>query len=52
MVVLTGEGKAFVAGADIRVMIDQNAMEAVNFSNLGQEVILKMEALRSRSSPR
>jgi enoyl-CoA hydratase len=46
VVVLTGAGdKAFVAGADIKVMVRQSPMEARHFSALGQETILKMEAL-------
>ena len=46
VVVLTGAGaKAFVAGADIKVMMNQNSLEARNFSAMGQETILKMEEL-------
>jgi enoyl-CoA hydratase len=46
VVVLTGAGdKAFVAGADIKVMMNQTPMEARYFSALGQNTILKMEAL-------
>ena len=46
VVVLTGAGdKAFVAGADIKVMMAQNPLEGRNFSALGQEVILKLESL-------
>lgn len=47
VVVLTGAGdKAFVAGADIKEMMEQNSLQARNFSSLGQEVILKLEALQ------
>ena len=46
VVVLTGAGdKAFVAGADIKVMMKQTPMEARYFSALGQETVLKMESL-------
>ncbi len=46
VVVLTGAGdKSFVAGADIKVMMNQAPLEARGFSALGQEVILKMEGL-------
>ena len=46
VVVLTGAGdKAFVAGADIKVMMNQTPLEARYFSALGQETILKMESL-------
>ncbi|MBU2547447.1 MAG: enoyl-CoA hydratase/isomerase family protein [Proteobacteria bacterium] len=46
VVVLTGAGdKAFVAGADIKVMMEHVPLEGRNFSALGQEVILKIEGL-------
>jgi enoyl-CoA hydratase len=38
VIILTGEGKAFVAGADIAEMRDMSAMEARKFSELGQRV--------------
>jgi len=45
-VILTGAGdKAFVAGADIKVMMNQTPLEARYFSALGQEAVLKMEGL-------
>ena len=34
--VITGEGKAFVAGADIAEMVDKNGEEGTAFSKLGQ----------------
>lgn len=34
--VITGEGKAFVAGADIAEMVDKNGEEGTSFSKLGQ----------------
>ena len=38
VIVLTGEGKAFVAGADISEMKDMSALKAREFSHLGQGV--------------
>ena len=38
VIVLTGEGKAFVAGADISEMKDMSALQAREFSHLGQGV--------------
>lgn len=44
--VLIGEGeKAFIAGADIKEMLDMNIEDAQKFSLLGQEVTLIMENL-------
>jgi enoyl-CoA hydratase len=39
VIILTGEGKAFVAGADIAEMKDMSALEAREFSHLGQRVV-------------
>ncbi len=36
IMVITGDGKAFVAGADIAEMVDKNGEEGTNFSRLGQ----------------
>ena len=44
--VLTGEGKAFIAGADIKQMHEMAPVEASEFSRLGNSVMLKMERLR------
>ncbi|MEG1257288.1 short-chain-enoyl-CoA hydratase [Clostridium sp.] len=44
-VILTGEGKAFVAGADISEMQNLNALEGKQFSMLGNEVFRKLEKL-------
>lgn len=41
--ILTGEGKAFVAGADIAKMKEFNVNEGQAFSELGQTVFRKME---------
>lgn len=38
VIILTGEGKAFVAGADIAVMKDMPPLKAREFSQLGQRV--------------
>jgi len=44
-VVLTGAGRAFVAGADIAAMRDLGPAEAGEFSRLGQETFARLEAL-------
>ena len=44
-VVVTGAGKAFVAGADIAQMTSYGPIEAEAFANLGQRVAAQMEAL-------
>jgi len=44
-VVLTGEGKAFVAGADITEMKDLDAISGRKFGNLGNKVFRKLETL-------
>jgi len=44
-IVITGEGKAFVAGADIAEMVDKNSREGTEFSLLGQSVFRKIEKL-------
>ncbi len=43
--ILTGEGRAFVAGADISEMKDLNAVEGKRFSELGNSVFRKLEKL-------
>lgn len=45
MLIITGEGKAFVAGADIREMQDKNLSESKKFAELGHEVFRKIELL-------
>jgi enoyl-CoA hydratase len=45
VVVITGEGKAFVAGADIAEMCDKTQQEGYDFSKFGQAVFAKIEAL-------
>ena len=44
-VILTGEGKAFVAGADIIEMKDLDVMGGRRFGNLGNKVFRKLETL-------
>ncbi len=45
VVVFTGEGKAFIAGADIKEMAGLSAEEGRCFGKLGQSVFLKVEQL-------
>jgi enoyl-CoA hydratase len=45
VIVITGAGKAFVAGADIKEMKDKNPQEARLFSQLGSEVFKKIEEM-------
>lgn len=45
VVILTGAGKAFVAGADINEMSGLDPEGAYNFSLLGQEVLSRIESL-------
>lgn len=45
VVVITGEGRAFVAGADISQMSTMNALEGKNFGELGASVFRKIELL-------
>ncbi len=44
--ILTGAGKAFIAGADIAEMNKKTPVEASEFSRLGNSVFLKLENLR------
>lgn len=41
--ILTGDGKAFVAGADIAEMVNKNSEEARQFSLTGQNTFMKIE---------
>jgi enoyl-CoA hydratase len=43
VVIITGEGKAFVAGADISGMSTYNEKQAFDFSSLGHRVFKKIE---------
>lgn len=43
VVVITGEGKAFVAGADITEMREMDSLQARRFAQTGQRVLAKIE---------
>ncbi len=43
VIILTGVGKAFIAGADIKEMKHYDKEEAIKFSELGNHVLLKLE---------
>jgi len=43
VLIITGEGKAFVAGADIAEMKDMTKEEAFQFSKTGQDAFLRLE---------
>lgn len=43
VIIITGEGKAFAAGADIRAMIEFDSIEAREFSKLGRRVLSYIE---------
>jgi len=45
VMVLTGEGKAFVAGADIAEMVNKNQDEGQAFSKYGQETFQRIESM-------
>ncbi len=45
VIIITGEGKAFVAGADIVEMKDMNGQQSRVFSKLGQDVFRRMELM-------
>jgi enoyl-CoA hydratase len=45
VMVITGEGKSFVAGADIAELVDMNLKQAYCFSSLGQEVFHRLERM-------
>lgn len=47
VVILTGEGdKAFIAGADIKQMVDMTPLDAKKFSELGHNMLTKIENSR------
>lgn len=46
VVIITGEGKSFVAGADIKEMKDMSTLQARDFGILGNEVFRKIEILK------
>jgi enoyl-CoA hydratase len=43
VVILTGEGKAFIAGADIKQMKDMNPSEGKKFAEMGHNLLMKIE---------
>ena len=45
VLVITGTGKAFVAGADIAEMVNKDSKAAQDFSQLGQKVFRRLEML-------
>lgn len=45
ILIITGEGRAFVAGADIAEMKDMNSSEAREFAKLGLETFRKIELM-------
>lgn len=45
VVILTGEGKAFAAGADIAEMVGQTQDDAIAFSKVGQRTLRSLELL-------
>ncbi len=45
VLVITGEGKAFVAGADIAEMVDMSPSAAKGFSEKGQQIFFRLEEL-------
>lgn len=45
VLIITGEGKAFVAGADIAEMSEMGSAEAEVFSKTGQDTFLRLESL-------
>ncbi|UCE38570.1 MAG: enoyl-CoA hydratase/isomerase family protein [Thermoplasmata archaeon] len=44
--ILTGEGKAFIAGADIGEMKDMSSLEAKEFAEIGHNLLMKIENSR------
>ena len=45
VIIITGEGKAFVAGADIAQMKDMNETQAKEFSKFGQSIFALIESM-------
>lgn len=43
--IITGEGRSFIAGADIKEMADLNGLEAKDFGRRGMQVFRKIEIL-------
>ena len=45
VVIITGQGKAFVAGADISEMVNKSQKEGYDFGKLGQETFMRIEKM-------
>ena len=45
VVVVTGAGRSFVAGADISEMATMNVVEGKNFGDLGNQAMLRLERM-------
>jgi enoyl-CoA hydratase len=45
VMIITGEGKAFVAGADIAEMVDMDSEQGSNFSRIGQNTFSSLEKM-------
>ncbi len=45
VIILTGDGKAFVAGADIAEMVNMNSQQGEEFAKTGQKAFNRIEAL-------
>ena len=46
VIVITGDGKAFVAGADISEMVDKNSEQGSSFSKFGQNTFKRLENIK------
>lgn len=44
VIIITGEGKSFIAGADIAEMKDMTKQQAIDFSEMGQKVLSLIES--------
>jgi len=47
VLIITGEGKAFVAGADIAEMVNMNPEQGLEFANKGQQTFDRLKTLNS-----
>ena len=52
VVVITGAGRAFIAGADIGEMAPMNVAEGLAFSELGNRILLRVDLMEKPPSPR
>ena len=51
VLILTGQGRAFIAGADVRQFLEFDSRRAYEFIRRGKRYLKKLEALTFRSSP-